>query len=119
MRSSRYGGPDLDDHGRLELLLEELGRDPAAARTARFRCVIALCAPGGARIAHHTEGVVEGRIANAPRGAGGFGYDPIFEVPELGVTTAEMSAVEKGRISHRGRALRGMVEHILERGLDE
>lgn len=118
VRSSRYGGPGLDDRGRLELLLEELGRDPAAARTARFRCVIALSDPGGARIVHHTEGVVEGRITAAPRGAGGFGYDPIFEVPELGVTTAEMSAVEKGRISHRGRALRGMVAHILEHGLN-
>jgi XTP/dITP diphosphohydrolase len=72
-------------------------------RRARFRCVVALVAPWGAEAV--VEGTVEGRLAGAPRGTGGFGYDPIFLVPALGRTFAELAPAEKDRLSHRGRAI--------------
>lgn len=102
--SARWGGPDLDDAGRCARLLEALRGVEEARRTARFRCVIALAEPGGREAA--VEGVVEGRIAEAPRGLGGFGYDPIFYYPPLGRTFAELTAAEKAAVSHRGRAAR-------------
>lgn len=102
--SARWGGLDLDDAGRCARLLEALRGVEEARRTARFRCVIALAEPGGREAA--VEGVVEGRIAEAPRGLGGFGYDPIFYYPPLGRTFAELTAAEKAAVSHRGRAAR-------------
>jgi XTP/dITP diphosphohydrolase len=103
LRSARYGGPGLDDAGRVRLLLEALRGVPAARRVARFRCVIAIAAPGGAeRLA---EGTVEGVIAEAPRGSGGFGYDPVFFYPPLGRTLAELTEREKARVGHRGLAV--------------
>jgi len=101
--SARFGGPGLDDRGRLELLLERLRGVPPPRRTARFRCVIALAGP--ARAEKVVEGVAEGVIAEAPRGSGGFGYDPVFFYPPLGRTFAELSDEEKARVSHRGLAL--------------
>ena len=101
--SARFGGPGLDDRGRLELLLERLRAVPPPQRTARFRCVIALAGPS--RVERVVEGVAEGVIAEAPRGSGGFGYDPIFFYPPLGRTFAELSDGEKAAVSHRGRAL--------------
>ena len=101
--SARFGGPGLDDRGRLELLLERLRAVPPPRRTARFRCVIALAGPS--RAARVVEGVAEGVIAEAPRGSGGFGYDPIFFYPPLGRTFAELSDGEKAAVSHRGLAL--------------
>jgi XTP/dITP diphosphohydrolase len=93
LRSARYGGPGLDDAARTRLLLDALRDVPPGRRTARFRCVIALLAPGGG--ARFVEGVVEGVIAEAPRGTGGFGYDPVFIYPPAGRTLAELSAEEK------------------------
>jgi XTP/dITP diphosphohydrolase len=101
--SARYGGPDLDDGGRLRRLLAAL--PPAGPRTARFRCLLALVAPWGEE--HVVEGVVEGVLTAAPRGAGGFGYDPIFLIPVLGHTFGEMSPDDKARWSHRARAVAG------------
>ena len=101
--SARFGGPGLDDRGRLELLLERLRDVPPARRTARFRCVIALAGP--ARGEKVVEGVAEGVIAEAPRGSGGFGYDPVFFYSPLGRTFAQLSDKEKARVSHRGLAL--------------
>ena len=101
--TARFGGPGLDDQGRRELLLERLRGVPPARRTARFRCVIALAGP--ARAEKVVEGVAEGVIAEAPRGSGGFGYDPVFFYPPLGRTFAELSDEEKARVSHRGLAL--------------
>ena len=101
--TARFGGPGLDDQGRRELLLERLRGVPPARRTARFRCVIALASP--ARAEKVVEGVAEGVIAEAPRGSGGFGYDPVFFYPPLGRTFAELSDEEKARVSHRGLAL--------------
>jgi len=101
--TARFGGPGLDDRGRLELLLERLRDVPTARRTARFRCVIALAGPS--RAEKVVEGVAEGLIAKAPRGSGGFGYDPVFFYPPLRRTFAELSDAEKAAVSHRGLAL--------------
>ena len=101
--SARFGGPGLDDAGRTALLLERLRGVPTERRTARFRCVIAIVEPGGRE--QLAEGVVDGRIAEAPRGSGGFGYDPVFFYPPLGRTFAELTDEEKARVSHRGLAL--------------
>jgi XTP/dITP diphosphohydrolase len=107
VRSARFGGPGLDDAGRTALLLEQLRGVAAPARTARYRCVIALVWPDGRE--RTVEGVAEGVIAQTPRGAGGFGYDPVFEDPALGRTFAELIPEEKAAVSHRGRALRAAV----------
>ncbi|MGH7334792.1 MAG: RdgB/HAM1 family non-canonical purine NTP pyrophosphatase [Candidatus Rokuibacteriota bacterium] len=103
LRSARYGGLGLDDAGRVRLLLDALRAVPVAQRTARFRCVIALVEPDGR--ARLVEGKVEGRIAAAPRGGGGFGYDPVFFYPPLGRTLAELTEGEKARVSHRAHAV--------------
>ena len=100
--SAYYGGPSMrDDHDRNALVLRRLEGVPAPRRTARFRAVVALAFPGDRVFTR--EGVLEGRIATAPQGANGFGYDPIFLLPD-GRSTAEIGA-EKDRISHRARAL--------------
>jgi XTP/dITP diphosphohydrolase len=103
LRSARYGGPGLDDLGRVRLLLDALRSVPEAARGARFRCVIALVEPDGRE--RLVEGTVEGVIAEAPRGSGGFGYDPVFFYPPLGRTLAELTEDEKARVSHRAHAV--------------
>jgi XTP/dITP diphosphohydrolase len=101
--SARFGGPGLDDARRCALLLQRLRGVPAGRRTARFRCVIALVDPeGGERV---VEGTVEGVIAEAPRGANGFGYDPIFVYPPLGRTFGELPTEAKHRVDHRGAAV--------------
>jgi XTP/dITP diphosphohydrolase len=106
--SARYAGgdrtdPNISEARQLELLLEEMRGVPEEQRTARFRCVIAIATPGRADV-QLVDGVFEGRIGHEPRGANGFGYDPIFVVPERGVTSAELPPEEKNRISHRGQA---------------
>jgi len=103
VHSARYGGSSLDDHGRNEHLLTELGETPEAERTGRFRCVLAVARSG--RTLATYEGTIEGRILTAPRGDNGFGYDPLFFHPESGCTTAELSTPEKQRVSHRGQAI--------------
>ena len=101
--TARFGGAGLDDRARWELLLKRLDGVPAARRTARFRCVIALAGPG--RPERVVEGVAAGVIAESPRGTRGFGYDPVFFYPPLGRTFGELSDEEKARVSHRGLAL--------------
>jgi XTP/dITP diphosphohydrolase len=100
--SARYGGPGLSDRERYLRLLQALSALPGAPRTARFRCVVAIAAPGGP--VYTVEGVVEGEIADAPRGEFGFGYDPVFYMPAHGATMAELAPSIKNRISHRGQA---------------
>lgn len=103
--SARFGGLQATDADRNALLLEMLRGIPPDRRAARFRCVVAIAEPGGGvRVA---EGICEGRIAAAPRGTRGFGYDPIFEVPSLGQTFAEVSPEVKNRLSHRAQAMAG------------
>jgi len=109
--SARYAGTHGDDEANNAKVLSRLKGVPEPQRTARFRCVCVLAAQDR-RIAK-TEGVIEGGILEELRGSGGFGYDPLFFVPQLGKTTAELSRAEKNRISHRGKALRAMKEQIL------
>ena len=116
--SARYAGADRTDAERVEALLTELRDVADERRTARFRCVIAIA--GRSAIANGdeevelAEGAVEGRIVREPRGKSGFGYDPIFLLPERGLTMAELPAGEKHRVSHRGAAARH-ARAILER----
>ena len=99
--SARYGGEGLDDTGRYRLLLENMrGQMP---RTAKFVSVITCCFPNGDVIS--ARGECPGTIAFAPMGEGGFGYDPVFFVPSLKKTFAQLTAEEKNAISHRGKAL--------------
>jgi len=101
VRSARYGGPDITDPQRCEKLLEALrGKEN---RAAAFECVISIAVPTGAALTY--EGRCEGVIADAPSGENGFGYDPVFYFPAYQKTFAELSAAEKNRVSHRGRAL--------------
>lgn len=106
--SARYGTSDRD---RIERLLAELEGEPN--RTAQFVCAIAVARPNGA-IALQEEGICRGEILTAPRGTGGFGYDPIFYVPELQQTFAEMPAATKHTISHRGRAFAAILPQMAE-----
>lgn len=101
--SARYGGEDLSDRDRYNLLLEKMNGVPYSLRTARFICAIAVAFPDGSEFT--AEGACEGVIAPEPRGDSGFGYDPVFYIPEMKSTMAELSLDEKNRISHRGRAL--------------
>jgi XTP/dITP diphosphohydrolase len=102
VHSKRYAGPDATDADRIALVLRKLDGVPETDRTARFRCVMALATP--TQIVGTVEGTCEGRIAFAPRGDNGFGYDPIFLLVERGRTMAELPSAEKNAISHRGRA---------------
>ncbi|HOZ21443.1 MAG TPA: XTP/dITP diphosphatase [bacterium] len=111
--SSRYSGENATYAENVTRLLSELEGVRPAERTARFRCVIAIA---DARGVETVDGVCEGLIIDEPRGSGGFGYDPVFMVPDTGKTMAELSMAEKNRISHRGRALARM-RVVLEKRL--
>ncbi len=104
VHSARYGGEGLSDARRTEKLLEEM--KGKSDRAAAFHCVLSLSVPTGQALTY--EGRCEGSITEAPRGTGGFGYDPVFLSPEFGKTFAELSMAEKSGISHRGRALSEM-----------
>ena len=106
--SARYGGDGLDDTGRYRLLLANMPR--GAARTAKFVSVITCCFPGGEVLT--ARGECPGTIAYAPMGEGGFGYDPVFFVPELKKTFSQMTADEKNAISHRGKAIQAFKEKL-------
>ena len=106
--TARYGGKGLTQPERNQLVLDKLNGVVGDQRSARFRAVLILCAGNGEVLAT-AEGVCEGQIANAPAGDGGFGYDPIFLIPQQGQTLAQMSSAEKHAISHRGNALRQML----------
>jgi XTP/dITP diphosphohydrolase len=102
--SARYAGPEADDSQRFSHLLERLRGVPPEERSARFRCIIAVARPSGET--ELFEGECEGVVAEAPRGETGFGYDPVFYLPERGLTLAELSLSEKNAVSHRGAAAR-------------
>ena len=106
--SARYGGEGLDDKGRYMLLLNSMRGQPT--RAAHFACAIACAFPNGDELT--AEGRCDGTIAFAPMGEGGFGYDPVFFVPELKKTFGQLTAEEKSAISHRGRALAAFVEKL-------
>lgn len=107
VRSARWSGPDATDRRNLDLLIAQLTDTDAADRTARFVCAMALVTPAGEE--HLVRGVMEGRLELEPRGANGFGYDPIFVADGNSVTNAELTPDEKDAISHRGQAVRAMV----------
>jgi XTP/dITP diphosphohydrolase len=105
-RSARYAGEDSSEERNLSALLSALKGVPTSGRTARYRCIATLVLPDGPE--RSAEGVCEGTLTAKPRGSGGFGYDPIFVPAGWDVTMAELSAEEKDRISHRGRAFRAL-----------
>jgi XTP/dITP diphosphohydrolase len=104
--SARYGKTDSD---RIARLLSELGDTPN--RQAQFVCAVAIASPDGT-IALESEGVCRGEILHAPRGSGGFGYDPIFYVPEMQLTFAEMTSELKRSVSHRGKAIAALLQKL-------
>ena len=108
--SARYGGPGLDDAGRYKLLLENMRGQ--LDRRCRFVSAICCCFPNGDRV--EARGECPGTLAYAPRGEDGFGYDPIFFVPEQKKTFAQLTAEEKNAISHRGKALAAFAEKLRE-----
>ena len=112
IHSARYAGPNASDEDRIRKLLAELEGVPPERRTARFRCVIAVASPEGDVITE--QGTVEGVIADAPRGHHGFGYDPIFYLPDRGCTMAELPPEEKNRISHRARAAEAIKPRLMK-----
>ena len=111
--SARYMGEDTPYSVKNKNLIDRLEGVPDNKRTARFVCAIAAALPGGEVIT--TSGVIEGRIDHEEKGNNGFGYDPIFYVPEYGCTTAQLSVEEKNRVSHRARALAAMKEELEQR----
>lgn len=108
--SSRFMGEDTSYDIKNNALIEKLENVVDPDRTARFRCCMALVLPDGREFV--TEGTMEGIIAREPKGINGFGYDPILFIPEYNRTSAELSSEEKNNISHRGEALRKMIEVI-------
>lgn len=102
--SARWAGDDVTYDVRNRMLVDRLAGLPDAERGARYRCAIAIALPPPRGLVGVVDGVFEGRIATEPAGHGGFGYDPIFYVPEQQRTVGQMSAAEKHRISHRARA---------------
>jgi XTP/dITP diphosphohydrolase len=116
-RSARYGGPGLDDAGRVAHLLDEMRGLHGADRDACFVCVAAWATPDGS--VRSARGECRGRILDAPRGAGGFGYDPVFWSNELRACMAELAEARKNQVSHRARAfgaLRSSLEIQLKGG---
>lgn len=106
--SARFAGEDKDDGANNKKLLELLNGVPMEQRTARFKCVIAVATTEG--FVYIAEGACEGFIAEEQRGEGGFGYDPLFYLPEYGKTFAEIDPETKNKISHRARALAGVLD---------
>ncbi|GAB6067412.1 XTP/dITP diphosphatase [Methylothermus subterraneus] len=109
VHSARYAGPDADDAANLAKLLEALADCGEEERRARFRCVLVFLRHAADPSPIIAEGTWEGVIAKEPRGEGGFGYDPVFYLPELGRTAAELAPQEKNALSHRGQALRQLL----------
>ena len=106
--SARYGGEGLDDAGRRRLLLQNLRGQ--TTRAAHFTCAVACAFPNGDTL--EAEGRCDGAIAFAPLGEGGFGYDPVFLIPEKGKTFGQIGPEEKSKISHRGKALAAFAEKL-------
>ena len=109
--SARYGGEGLDDTGRWQLLLKNM--EGQENRACKFVSVICCAFPDGTELM--ARGECPGELAYGPKGQGGFGYDPVFNLPDLGKTMAELSSEEKNRISHRGNALRNFKKELEKR----
>ena len=113
--SARYAGDDASDADRRSLLLSELSKTGSQMRTARFVCAVAIAYSGPHKIIFAWEGICTGRIIDVERGAGGFGYDPLFVPDGYDQTFAELPDAVKNRISHRGRALAQAREFLLSK----
>jgi XTP/dITP diphosphohydrolase len=111
VHSARYAGPAATDASRIKKLLGEMRDKRGQDRRARFVCVVALAEDGNTRGVFSAS--AEGEVLDAPRGTGGFGYDPIFFLPELSKTFAELSREEKNQLSHRGKAFRKALDFLL------
>lgn len=109
IHSARYAG---NDESNIQRLLRELDGVPDDKRTARFQCVMVYLRHTSDPVPVIAQGSWEGRILQAPQGEGGFGYDPVFYVPERGCSAAELSAEDKNTLSHRGKALRQMLDFL-------
>lgn len=109
IHSARYAG---NDESNIQRLLRELDGVPDDKRTARFQCVMVYLRHTKDPVPVIAQGSWEGRILQAPQGEGGFGYDPVFYVPERGCSAAELSAEDKNTLSHRGKALRQMLDFL-------
>ncbi|HLZ72571.1 MAG TPA: RdgB/HAM1 family non-canonical purine NTP pyrophosphatase [Dehalococcoidia bacterium] len=110
VHSARYGGAGTPPAEQIRLLLRELEDVPEERRTARFRSVVVIAAPDGRT--WQSDGTIEGRVEHSPRGANGFGYDPIFLLPERGLTMAQLGDAAKNVISHRALAMQGALQHL-------
>jgi XTP/dITP diphosphohydrolase len=115
--SARYAGEKASDDDNLRKLLTELDGRPASERGARYCCALVYMRWEHDPFPLISQASWEGRIAAAPRGSGGFGYDPIFELPQRGVTVAQLPAAEKNQLSHRGQALRGLVQQLTKHAI--
>jgi len=113
--SARYAGEGASDRERIEYLLSKLDNVPWEQRVARFRCVIAIASPNGEVTL--CQGECPGIIALEPRGEGGFGYDPVFYLPQLDKTMAQLSMEQKNEVSHRGKTARAARNILINRGL--
>jgi XTP/dITP diphosphohydrolase len=116
LHTARYAGPQADARANNERLLAELDGVPPERRGARYRCAMVFVRDAGDPAPLVAEAAWEGRIGLAPRGSGGFGYDPLFIVDASGRTAAEMPAADKNRVSHRGQALAALAEAMAEAG---
>ncbi|MCK7544549.1 RdgB/HAM1 family non-canonical purine NTP pyrophosphatase [Marinobacter bryozoorum] len=112
VRSARYAGDGASDDDNVQALLAALKTVPEAERTAQFHCVLVYLRHADDPTPIVCHGRWPGRILEASRGQGGFGYDPVFFAPEFGCSAAELTREQKGRVSHRGRALRLLVEQL-------
>ncbi len=112
--SARWAGVDTPYSERFRIILERMAGTTESQRTARYRCVIAIVESGNQGLLATAEGILEGSIAAAPRGDGGFGYDPIFYLPAYGKTVAEIPADVKNRISHRALAAAQARQYLLD-----
>jgi len=110
--SARYAGPRASDQDNLAKLLHELRDVPASRRGARYQCALAFMRWDLDPSPIVCQASWEGRLIDVPRGSGGFGYDPIFELPDRGLTAAELAPLEKNLISHRAQALRELLEKL-------
>ncbi|HSN18709.1 MAG TPA: RdgB/HAM1 family non-canonical purine NTP pyrophosphatase [Gammaproteobacteria bacterium] len=115
IHSARYAGAKADDQANLRKLLEAMRDVPDIGRSARFRCVIVYLKHAKDPAPLVTEGVWEGSILRAPKGSNGFGYDPVFWVPEKGCSSAELPPEVKNQLSHRGQALARLAAHFRAR----
>jgi XTP/dITP diphosphohydrolase len=115
--SARYAGAGADDEANNAKLVSALAHTPIGERTARYRCVLVYVSGADDPKPLVAEGLWEGSILGAPRGGGGFGYDPYFWLPQLQLSAAELKLADKNRLSHRGIALRALREQLLAQGV--